>query len=253
MDKMLPSVGHNSGDVPLAELLAEKTAALKQRADDLVGSASRAKIKSQEDAEKAATLVKMITVHTKAIEDERTARKAPYLEAGRTVDSFFGAITGPLDMAKTVVMIALDTYRRKVEDEARAERLRAEAAARAAQEEADRLEAERQRLAAKPLPGAAVLDAEIAAAAAQDRAAQAAQAAARIEAAPIQSGVATASKRTTYRAEITDIKAALKHAAKVDARAILAAVQAIYDRQVRAGVRDLPGAAVHAETSTVVR
>lgn len=64
---------------------------------------------------------------------------------------------------------------------------------------------------------------------------------------------AKASGREKWTATITDLKLALKHAMKVDEEAIRAAVQGIYDRQVKAKVRSLPGATVTEDSTTTYR
>lgn len=51
--------------------------------------------------------------------------------------------------------------------------------------------------------------------------------------------------RTVYRAEITDIGAALDHYAFEDGAEIIALLQRLADRDVRAGKRSIPGVVVH--------
>ena len=63
----------------------------------------------------------------------------------------------------------------------------------------------------------------------------------------------SARRRTVWIADITDLNAALRHAITVDRAAIVAAVQQIFDRQVRAGVRELPGATVREDSGTSIR
>lgn len=300
----LAPIGHNLP--PLADQLVEETIDLKRRAEALAEAADRATVTDDDTAGKAALLVKMMRDHRKVIDDDRVARKAPYLEAGRAVDAHFAGLAGlvaTLDGKGKVVggpeaRVAglVDEYRReqerkaaaeraRLEEEARQERLRAEAAARAQREaeerarrdaeeaarkireaeaeaaragdkakaeEAARLRAEQEARDAKAREDA--LKAEIAARAAQDAAEALERQAAATKAGPIDSGFgAKASGRTTWKATITDLTAALKHARKVDEARIRAAVQEVYDRQVKAGVRELPGADVIAETTTIYR
>jgi flagellar biosynthesis GTPase FlhF len=301
-----PTIGDNSAAVPLAEILAEETAALEKRALDLAGAAGRAAVTDDETAGKATLLAKMINEHRTVINKTRIERKEPFLVGGRTVDQHFSSldklladtdakgkiIGGPL--AHVVGLI--DTYRReqeakaaaerrRLEEEARKQREAAEAAERARREAEERAAREAEEAARKIAQAEAAAraagNAEAAAKAAQARAEEETrQAAAReasmraeiearqrqeqaealerqaqaVTAAPIDSGFGPkASGRKTYTAEITDLTVALRHARKVDEAAIRTAVQGIYDRQVRAGVRELPGATVHESSSTVIR
>lgn len=131
------------------------------------------------------------------------------------------------------------------EEAARAGNRAAAAEAARAQAELDRQESERRQ---------AALQAEMDARAAADRAAETEAAAAAVTAAPIDSGYgAKASGRKVFKVEITDLTAAIKHARRIDEAAIIAAVQTVFERQVKAGVRTLPGAEVIESTQTVIR
>lgn len=137
---------------------------------------------------------------------------------------------------------AEEAAQRAANREAAAEAARKAAEARAEQEKAERQAAQRR------------LEAELEERAHRERAEALGRQAATAKAGPIDSGYGTkAHARKVYRAEITDMTAAIRHARKVDESAVRAAVQAIYDRQVKAGVRELPGAVVHEETTTVIR
>lgn len=293
-----PGIGHNQP--PLTELLAEETVALKSRADDLIASAGRAKVEDDETAGRATTLAKMLAEHSKAIDKAREERKAPFLEAGRTVDRHFGALKQPVDVAKGQVVALLDAYRRKKEAEAAAERRRLEEEARKAREAAEAAERERRRIeeeaarqrreaeeaqrraeeearrqgdAAKAAEAARAreaaarqraeeerkadeerLAAEVEARRQRERADELAKQAAETTAAPIASEYGQkAFAKKVFKARITDLTAAIRHCRKVDEAAIREAVQKIYDRQVRAGVRELPGADVTEDSATVIR
>lgn len=299
-------LGIGGNNPPLPDLLVEESAEIKRRAEDLAAAAGRAVVIDDDTAGKATLLVKMMRDHRKLIDDARVARKAPFLEAGRTVDNHFAALAGIVATLAGKNMVVggpearvaemVDEYRRerdrkaaaeraRLDMDARQERIKAEAAARAQRaaeeqarrdaeeatrkiraaeaeaaragdkakaEEAARMRAEQEVRDAKAREDA--LKAEIAARAAQDAAEALERQAAATKAGPIDSGFgAKASGRTTWKATITDLNAALKHARKVDEARIKAAVQEVYDRQVKAGVRDLPGADVTAETTTVYR
>ncbi|HEV2674104.1 MAG TPA: hypothetical protein VGV37_06140 [Aliidongia sp.] len=179
--------------------------------------------------------------------------------------------------------------RRRLEEEARRQREAAEAAERAriaAEAQAQRERDEAQRLMEKAQREAAASEDRAAREQAQREAAQAQakidseNAAARqralqaeidnrnardaaeelvrqaqaTTAAPIASDYGIkASGRKVFTAEIIDLTAAIRHARKIDEAAVRDAVQKIFDRQVRAGVRDLPGATVTESSTTVIR
>jgi flagellar biosynthesis GTPase FlhF len=63
----------------------------------------------------------------------------------------------------------------------------------------------------------------------------------------------SARRRTVWAAEVVDLNKALRHCITVDRAAVVACVQTIYDKQVRAGVRNLPGAEVKEESATTIR
>lgn len=277
-------IGDNSG-ASLAEVLAEETAALVERARALADGASRAVVTDEETAGKATVLAKMIKDHIKAIEDARETAKAPHLEAGRTVDAHFAGITSTLvvfDAKKKVtggplysVLGLIDSYRAEQERIAAAERKRLEEEAQKAREEAAAAERARQaaeqeaarqaeearkagdREAAARAEAAAAqqkLAGEIAQREAAKRAAELDRKAAETRAAPIDTGLGVkASGRTTYQGQIVDFDKAIRWAIKLDRPAILAAVQAVVDRQVRAKNHTIPGVEVKPVTSTVIR
>lgn len=146
---------------------------------------------------------------------------------------------------------------RREQQEAERKVREAEAAARAAsdreaQEKAarERAEADAERQRQEAAAAQRRLDAEIAA----SQAAELERQAAAVKAAPIDSGYGVkAFGRKVCRVEITDLTAAIRHARKLNEAPIREAVQSIYDRQARAGVRDLPGATVTEDTATTIR
>lgn len=97
------------------------------------------------------------------------------------------------------------------------------------------------------------LEAEIEQRRAADAAAELERRAADTKAAPIGAYGAKAGGRKVYKVTITDLTAAIKHCRKVDEANIRAAVQTIYDRQVKAGVKELPGADISEDSTTVYR
>lgn len=277
-------IGSNSG-ANLAEVLAEESAALAARAADLAAAAGRAAVTDEDTAGKATILAKMMRDHLKAIDDAREQSKRPYLEAGRTVDAHYSSIAGTLatfDAKKKPiggplcdVLTMIDGYRREQERLAEIERQRLAEEARKAREEAAaaeraRQEAEREaarqaeearkagdrEAAARAEAEAAQqrLAAEIAQREASERAAELDRQASETRAAPIDTGLGVkASSRTTYQGTIVDFDKAIRWAVKLDRPAILAAVQAVVDRQVRAKNHTIPGVEVKPVTSTVIR
>ena len=106
-------MGHNGGP-PLVdgEILLAETDALRQRAASLGTAAERAYATDADTVGKCLDLVKMIGEHAKRIEDDRKARKEPFLSAGRTIDAFYKGVAEPLDDAKKAVTAKIDAYRK---------------------------------------------------------------------------------------------------------------------------------------------
>ena len=125
---------------PLLEQLTEETKLLVQRADDLIGGASRAVVTDRDSAERATLLAGMLRDHIKLIDKAREERKLPFLRDGRIVDAHFGAIESRLatydPKGKVIggplhtVVSKVDRYRRDEEAKAASERARLEEAAR---------------------------------------------------------------------------------------------------------------------------
>jgi hypothetical protein len=260
---------------PLNVLLPEETGALKQRVDELVLNATEAAVVATEaDAENATLLLAIMRQHYDTIDAARVERKAPFLEAGRTVDTHFAdlamPLVGPSPKQKMTgaygeLHSRLDAYRRRQEAAAQAERAKHLAEARAQRQAAEA--AEHARIAAEQAQLAAQneaayqqarrekAEAELAARKAQDAAAQFDARAEAAEApAVIHSGYGPkATRRTVYKVEIVDLSLALRHCLKVDQHRIRTAVQAILDAQLRAGVREFPGCTVVTDSITQVR
>ena len=135
---------------PLDELLAEESAPLAARRDELLGSVARAPetIADEATSERVADLVRMIMACRKAAETTRVGRNEPYLAAGALIDAHYKKITNPLDHAKATLEQRLTFYQRAKAEAARRER-EAEARARAEEAERQRREAEAAAAAAK--------------------------------------------------------------------------------------------------------
>jgi hypothetical protein len=260
---------------PLAELLPEETAALKTRVDELVLNATEAAVVAgPDDAERATLLLAMMRECYEGIDAARVERKAPFLEAGRTVDSFYADLAFPLvgpspkqrlQGAYGELHARLDAYRRRQEADAAAERRRLEDEARRQREAAETAERARRAAEEAQRRAATVAEAEkarrekveneLAARKAADSAAQFEARAAAAEAPQVIHSTygPKAVRRTTWAVEITDLSLALRHALRVDQHRIRAAVQAVLDAQLRAGVREFPGCTVIEDSATVVR
>jgi hypothetical protein len=260
---------------PLGELLPIETAELKARIAERVAAAQeRAVVATEDDAEKATLHLAMMREDYQAAEQSRSERKAPFLEAGRIVDAHYAELlmplVGPSPKQKMTgaygeLHSRLDAYRRRQEAAAAEERRKLLAEARAQRQAAEaaelaRIAAEQAQLAAKNEAAYQAArrqkaEAELAARKAQDAAAQFDARADAAEApAVIHSGYGPkATRRTVYRVEIVDLSLALRHALRVDQHKIREAVQGVYDKQLRAGVKDLPGAKIVEDSITQVR
>lgn len=123
---------------PLRDRLAEDSAALLARRDELLDGATRvpATIGDDETAGKVADFIKLTTACMKNAEATRVARKEPFLESGRIVDAFYKAVTDPLDKMKRGIEGRLTVWQRAKAEEERRVRAEAERVAREAAEAA---------------------------------------------------------------------------------------------------------------------
>ena len=146
--------GHNSDGVTLAvpdsallsALWARDHAALLARRDQLLEAFARFEaahgdgIRSDEVAGRAADFSRLLTREADAAETVRKQLKAPLLAASRALDRFFKTdLSDRLAAAAAQVEKLLGAWQRGRQE---AERLKREAAVRAAREQADRLAAE---------------------------------------------------------------------------------------------------------------
>ena len=101
-----------SNQAPLAEVLAEETAALAKRRDELLAAVGRTvDIGTPEYAGKVADLARMVGACIKAAEDAHKERKEPYLRDGRAVDAAYKReIIEPLAEAKETLAASLAGY-----------------------------------------------------------------------------------------------------------------------------------------------
>ncbi len=150
----LAAPGHNlpPPDLdPLLERLREDHADLVKRRDALLGAIERSPTEIEEgDEELAGKLAdfvdKQLTTFVKHAEAVHKHDKAPFLQAGRTVDSFLHALIDDINKGKAKVNAVRKAY---ADAKAAKERRRREEEARLAREEQKRLEREAAEKAAK--------------------------------------------------------------------------------------------------------
>ena len=136
---------------PLLERLREDHADLIKRRDELLGAIERSPAEIEEgDEELAGKLAdfvdKQLIAFVKHAEAVHKHDKAPFLQAGRTVDSFLHALIDDINKGKAKVNAVRKAY---ADAKATKERLRREEEARLAREEQKRLEREAAEKAAK--------------------------------------------------------------------------------------------------------
>lgn len=171
---------------PAAEALAAETGKLLESAKDF-------KVATVEQAELAGIELKRVADMERRVEEERKKMKAPILAAGKAVDAFFAKPLEALATAKATFKRALLAYQDEQERIRRAEEARIRELQRQEQERLAR-EAEEAERAGRKEEAEAIIQ-------------QAAEMPAAIvppAPAPRVAGVAT---RTTWGAEVTDIKA----------------------------------------------
>jgi hypothetical protein len=256
-------------------LLAGGARALEALRDPLLGPDAPPVIRDRDTAERATLLAGMMIAHGHAIETAREKRRDPFLAAIRAINGHFQTLRAALvgTDAKLVGGEAkrlkglVDAFYAEEERKAEVERRRLEDEARRAAEAA--AQAERDRLAAEAAARQATLAGDVRTALAQSGvkveaeirqqqlagdARRLSTEAAQTRAEPIRTGYGVAAHRTTrYKAEITNLTLALRHARKLNEAAIRAAVQEIYNRQANAGVRTLPGANVVPDRGMSIR
>lgn len=189
------------------------------------------KITSAEEAEGVKTLLDMARQGSKAADAARAEEKEPHLTAGREVDAKWKPLVKSADTIADVCKQVLTPW-----NIAEAARKEAAAALARAEAEAERqAEVEATRAASGNLEAREQADQLDASAKAAERIAKSAEKAA-------SSGLGL---RTTYRAEVTDFKAAAKYLwAPYHAR-FADLVLTIAQEQVRSGNHSIPGVTVH--------
>lgn len=213
-------IGHNSGDMSLAE---EITDAAKQAAEWL----AKSKIADKVAADTAANMRARLLDLGKKADKERDERKRPHLEAGRKIDAEYKPLVEQATTAANTLRDALTVWMRAEEAKARAA---AEAARKAEQERIAKEQAERAaKMAADPI--AALTEPEP-----EPELRMSIQ-----EPPKVQAGGQAGRKaglRTVVRYEVEDYAAALAHVA--NHKDVIAAVEKACTAMAKAGAT-VPG------------
>ena len=193
----MATLGHNSGDVSLAQQVAdnlrEKHPEVVKRSADLAEMRDRAptSVDNEDDANKVSEAIRQCTAFLKVAGELRVSEKEPYLEGGRAVDGFFRNLTDAVDKTKSALLSVRTAYDIRVEAEARRKR----------DEEAARARAEAERLAAEAKTRADLDRVAVAEAKAEETQAAATVTAAELTRTRTDTGVTT-SLRVEWLAEI---------------------------------------------------
>lgn len=254
MTQETAGIGHNNPPVSdaeaLAARLAEDAAEVLKRAKDLLEASDRipASFEDEDTAQKAAEFIKRVNTCKKALEDQRTKAKEPFLLSGRMVDTFFKAHDKSLDSAIAKAKAPLDAFTKaKVE----AERKRLAELEAQKRQEAEAMAAVAVAVSHNDVGAGEVafedaLEAELSA----NKLQVASQAKSGLAAVRTETGV-TASIRTTWVGEVVDVSVLDLEALRFSIPA--AALQTALNAYVRAGGRDLKGAKIFEKSETVVR
>lgn len=255
---MTDMIGHNNPPTDaeiLKETLADKNSDLLGRAAELIAAADRspATIEDDETKMKVTEFLGQIAKCEKALEGKRVSEKEPYLTLGRVVDGFFKGHTDKLAKARQKVKPALDARllwereqerKRLAEEAAERKRLADEQAAAAAAAEAAKM----------PIAAQEQMDTAVQTEASAQRLEE--KAAGKIAVTSRGSDGSSASLRSVWKGELTDINAldleTLRHHIPKDA--IQQAINS-YVRTLAKPVEGQPlrGARIWEHTESVVR
>ncbi|MGA0604920.1 hypothetical protein ACO2Q0_02885 [Phenylobacterium sp. VNQ135] len=200
-----------------------------------------AQIENQEQADVVARLIDEFRQAQKAADDARREEAKPHDEAKARIQEKYAPLlaetktkTGAIPRALAALKATLTPWLRKLEDERRAreEAARQEAAAKAKAAADAMRAADASNLEAREAAEAMVQDARVAESAAN---------AVGREKAHAKGDGRAIGLRKTYRAVMTDRKAALIHYASTQPDALTAFLQQLADRDVREGKRQIPG------------
>lgn len=233
-------IGHNQPPpeeqvvIDFREAMIERLPTWEQRIDDLEAACDRAIIDSEEAAGKGADVVKSIRALQTAIAGAHKEAKEPYLLASKAVDGAKNAPTGRLDSAKRKLEAKMTEFLRQ--QQAKAEKARREAEARAREEAARAAEAEKARLEAEGAGDIEALE-QVEAVAAPARV-EVKQEAIR----SVDTGASVAGRKE-WQCRVTDYELAVIE--MLDDEKVREAIEACAKRRMRAGLRKQPGVDCH--------
>lgn len=193
--------------------------------------------KAVESAAEAEGLNTLLDLARKTAKDADTARadeKKPHLDAGKAVDAKWKPVIEAAERIANCCKVALTPWNI-------AEQKRKEAAAALARAEAEAEAEARRQVAAEAETGS------IEAREQADQIEVSAKAADRVAKKAEKEAAGTSRLRTSYRPEVTDLSAAIKHYWAADKEAFSGLVLELADRDVRAGKRSIPGITIHTE------
>jgi hypothetical protein len=249
---VMPTIGDNSRNVPIREILAESHADLAAKVEDLADMAGAAPkvIRDDDDLGKIGDVVKEAVGVAKAVESTRIAAKEPHLKAGREVDAFFKQMIDRIaEIERPLRTMATDYQRAKAAEE---RRILEEKARRAREDEARQREIARRAEEARRL---ATSKAEATANLAAVRAAEAESAAANAKAADLtrhrsESGtVVTTATKWTFEIEdiaVIPMETLRPYIARPD-------IEKAIRTFIRVGGRDLPGVRIFPDEQAAFR
>lgn len=247
MTAVVATIGHNappSDAAILREQLSTTHAELGKRADELLAGVARVPAAIEDEAmeKRAIEFAKQIGAHEKLCDGTRKTVKAPYQEAVKVVDAFFGNMVDPLKTGRDSVLRKLTAFQAAKAEKERRER---EEAARIAAEEAAKAAAQ------------ITTDADLETAIAKEEKATEAAAATQSSTADLsrsrgQFG-SVASLRTTLKHRVKDADAVPRAYLMVNEDAIKAAMKAAPKDQAGLPTIAIPGVEFYLDRQTVVR
>lgn len=224
-------IAMGANNPPPLEVFSDHVADLREEALEwLEGKA----VESAAEAESLNTLLDLARKTAKDADTARADEKKPHLDAGKEVDAKWKPVVDAANRIADCCKAALTPW-----NIAEQKRREAEAARKRAEAEA---EAEALR--------AAKAEAATGSLAAAEQVAQiehGVKAANKIAKSAEREAAGTGRLRTTYRPEVSDLGAAIKHYWAADREAFATLVLELATRDVRAGKRALPGIIIHEE------
>ena len=244
-----PAMGHNGGPALTPfEVSRDEIDALCAEARHWLDAGG---VKSQGDADGVSKLLDLLRKAIKRADERRVAEAKPHDDAKAEIQARYGALIQDNKSGKGRAVLAVEVCKAALTPWLERQEAEKRAAAEAARREADE-QARQAALALQLSKPSDIEEREHAEDLAQDaRKAEAAAGRAENDRAAARGGSRAVTLRTTYRAEVTD-ETAFARWAWANCRADLsAALAAIASRQVAAGIRAIPGVAIHEERKAV--